>query len=84
MSTDIRSSEFHDPIDVATYLFTRLKQIGVESVHGVPGDYNVGLQCFPGSHIRFRPTRSRLTGLFAVGGSRLLTRLWSKLGWQLQ
>lgn len=28
-------------IDLATYLFTRLKQIGVDSVHGVPGDYNL-------------------------------------------
>jgi pyruvate decarboxylase len=24
------------------YLFRRLQQVGVESVHGVPGDYNLG------------------------------------------
>lgn len=28
-------------IDLAAYLFVRLKQIGVDSVHGVPGDYNL-------------------------------------------
>lgn len=41
MATDIRSSELKDPVDVATYLFTRLKQIGIDSVHGVPGDFNL-------------------------------------------
>lgn len=30
-----------EPIDVSEYLFTRLYQIGVRSVHGVPGDYNL-------------------------------------------
>ncbi|CRG88335.1 pyruvate decarboxylase [Talaromyces islandicus] len=28
-------------IDLAEYLFTRLYQVGVRSVHGVPGDYNL-------------------------------------------
>lgn len=28
-------------IDLAEYLFTRLRQIGVDSIHGVPGDYNL-------------------------------------------
>lgn len=28
-------------IDLAEYLFTRLRQIGIDSVHGVPGDYNL-------------------------------------------
>ena len=26
---------------LAHYLFTRLRQLGVESMHGVPGDYNL-------------------------------------------
>ena len=26
-------------VTVATYLFTRLRQLGVRSVHGVPGDF---------------------------------------------
>ncbi|RMZ90818.1 hypothetical protein DV736_g1951, partial [Chaetothyriales sp. CBS 134916] len=30
-----------DQVDLAEYLFTRLRQLGVRSVHGVPGDYNL-------------------------------------------
>jgi len=30
-----------EQIDLAAYLFTRLRQLGVESIHGVPGDYNL-------------------------------------------
>ena len=41
MATDIRTSSLKSPIDVAEYLFTRLHQIGVRSIHGVPGDYNL-------------------------------------------
>lgn len=29
------------PVKLADYLFTRLRQLGVESVHGVPGDFNL-------------------------------------------
>jgi pyruvate decarboxylase len=28
-------------IDLADYLFRRIRQIGVKAVHGVPGDYNL-------------------------------------------
>lgn len=41
MATDIRTSSLKQPIDVAEYLFSRLKQIGVQSIHGVPGDFNL-------------------------------------------
>ncbi|CAI6338428.1 unnamed protein product [Periconia digitata] len=41
MSQDLRSQELTNGIDVAEYLFRRLKQVGVGSVHGVPGDYNL-------------------------------------------
>ena len=41
MSSDIRSSELKNPIDVAEYLFRRLHEVGVRGVHGVPGDYNL-------------------------------------------
>ena len=30
-----------DEIHLAEYIFTRLRQVGVESIHGVPGDYNL-------------------------------------------
>lgn len=29
------------PVNAAAYLFTRLHQMGVRSIHGVPGDYNL-------------------------------------------
>ena len=38
---DIRIKNLKHPVDVAEYLFRRLRQIGVRSVHGVPGDYNL-------------------------------------------
>ena len=41
MATDIRTSELRSPVDLAEYLFTRLHQLGVRSVHGLPGDYNL-------------------------------------------
>jgi pyruvate decarboxylase len=39
--TDIRVQGLEKPVDVAGYLFKRLHQLGVRSVHGVPGDYNL-------------------------------------------
>ncbi|KAF3491569.1 pyruvate decarboxylase [Arthroderma uncinatum] len=41
MTSDIVARELEEPVDVAEYLFKRLKQMGVGSVHGVPGDYNL-------------------------------------------
>lgn len=38
---DIRIQSLHKPIDVSEYLFRRLHEVGVRSVHGVPGDYNL-------------------------------------------
>jgi hypothetical protein len=38
---DIRKEALQDPVDVTDYLFTRLRQLGVKSIHGVPGDYNL-------------------------------------------
>ncbi|TVY87013.1 Pyruvate decarboxylase [Lachnellula willkommii] len=38
---DYRTSALKSPIDVAEYLFLRLREIGVDSIHGVPGDYNL-------------------------------------------
>lgn len=41
MASDIRTSALKQPVDVAEYLFRRLHEVGVRSVHGVPGDYNL-------------------------------------------
>jgi pyruvate decarboxylase len=54
MASDIRTSELKSPVDIAEYLFTRLYQIGVRSVHGVPGDYNlVALDYIPSAGLRW-------------------------------
>lgn len=41
MTTDILTSDFKSPVDLAEYLFRRLHEIGVRHIHGVPGDYNL-------------------------------------------
>jgi pyruvate decarboxylase len=41
MAHAIRTSELKKPVDVAEYLYRRLHELGVRSVHGVPGDYNL-------------------------------------------
>jgi hypothetical protein len=38
MATDIATRELRKPIDVAEYLFRRLYEVGIRSVHGVPGE----------------------------------------------
>jgi pyruvate decarboxylase len=37
MQSDIRTAALHNPVDVAEYLFTRLYQLGVRVIQGVPG-----------------------------------------------
>lgn len=42
------------PVDVAEYLFKRLSECGVQSVHGVPGDYNlVALDYLPEAGLKW-------------------------------
>ena len=41
MATDIRTSDLKSPVDLADYLFRRLHEVGIRSIHGVPGDYNL-------------------------------------------
>lgn len=43
MSVDLASRELKNPVDIAEYLFTRLHQLGIRSVHGVPGKLSIGL-----------------------------------------
>jgi pyruvate decarboxylase len=54
MAQDLRSQDIKNPIDVAEYLFRRLKQVGVESIHGLPGDYNlVALDYIPKTGLKW-------------------------------
>ena len=59
--TDIRTRELHAPIDVAEYLFTRLKQLGCQTVHGVPGDFNlVALDYIPKLRLKWAGNANEL------------------------
>lgn len=40
-SINIRVQNLEQPMDVAEYLFRRLHEIGIRSLHGLPGDYNL-------------------------------------------
>ena len=42
MDSDIATRELRKPIDVAEYLFRRLREVGIRSVHGVPGKDRLG------------------------------------------
>ena len=41
MPPDIRTQSLSKPVTVAEYLFKRLHQIGIRSIHGLPGDFNL-------------------------------------------
>ena len=53
-TTDLRTAELRRPVDVAEYLFTRLRAVGIRSIHGVPGDFNlVALDYLPKCGLRW-------------------------------
>ena len=70
MAKDLRESELlKSPITVADYLFRRLAQVGVESVHGVPGDYNlVALDAVPRCGLRWVGNCNELNAGYAADG----------------
>lgn len=52
--TDIREQGLNKPIAIAEYLFKRLHEIGIRSVHGLPGDFNlVALDYLPKAGLRW-------------------------------
>lgn len=56
-------------IDLAAYLFTRLKQLGVDSIHGVPGDYNLqALDYIEPAGINWVGNASELAAGYAADG----------------
>lgn len=69
MATDIRASSLKQPIDVADYLFKRLKQLGVHAIHGVPGDYNlVALDYVPRNGLNWVGNANELNASYAADG----------------
>lgn len=56
-------------IDLAQYLFTRLHQLGVRSVHGVPGDYNlVALDYLEPAGLHWTGNANELNAGYAADG----------------
>lgn len=54
MVPDIRTQGLSKPVGVAEYLFKRLHQIGIRSVHGLPGDFNlVALDYLPNADLKW-------------------------------
>ncbi|KUJ10631.1 pyruvate decarboxylase-like protein [Mollisia scopiformis] len=68
-STRNATAELKSPIDVAEYLFTRLQQIGVRSIHGLPGDYNlVALDYIPNLGLKWVGNVNELNAGYAADG----------------
>ncbi|KAF2096870.1 pyruvate decarboxylase [Rhizodiscina lignyota] len=69
MATDIRTAELKEPVDVAEYLFRRLKEVGIKSIHGVPGDYNlVALDYVEKNGLRWVGNCNELNAGYAADG----------------
>ncbi|KAL4885132.1 thiamine diphosphate-binding protein [Aspergillus karnatakaensis] len=66
---DIATRELRQPVDVAEYLFRRLHQVGVRSVHGVPGDYNLAaLDYLPACGLKWTGNCNELNAGYAADG----------------
>ncbi|KAB8200962.1 hypothetical protein P875_00010780 [Aspergillus parasiticus SU-1] len=69
MATDIATRDLRKPIDVAEYLFRRLREVGVRAVHGVPGDYNlVALDYLPKCDLHWVGNCNELNAGYAADG----------------
>ncbi|PWY84568.1 pyruvate decarboxylase [Aspergillus sclerotioniger CBS 115572] len=68
-TTDIATRELRKPISVPEYLFRRLYEVGVRSVHGVPGDYNLAaLDYLPKCGLRWVGNCNELNAGYAADG----------------
>ncbi|OJJ51610.1 hypothetical protein ASPZODRAFT_55145 [Penicilliopsis zonata CBS 506.65] len=69
MTTDIATRELREPIDVVEYLYRRLYEVGVRSVHGLPGDYNlVALDSLPKCGLKWVGNCNELNAGYAADG----------------
>lgn len=58
-----------ETVKLAEYLFTRLRQLGVETIHGVPGDYNLELLDYvEPSGLHWTGSCNELNGGYAADG----------------
>ncbi|KAI1428944.1 thiamine pyrophosphate enzyme [Xylaria sp. FL1777] len=66
---DIRTINLNKPVDVAEYLFTRLHQIGIRSIHGLPGDFNlVAIDYIPKVGLEWVGNCNELNAAYAADG----------------
>ncbi|KAL2831059.1 thiamine diphosphate-binding protein [Aspergillus cavernicola] len=66
---DIATRELRQPIDIAEYLFRRLREVGIRSVHGVPGDYNLtALDYLPNCGLHWVGNCNELNAGYAADG----------------
>jgi pyruvate decarboxylase len=66
---DARTAALKAPVDVAEYLFVRLHQMGVRSIHGLPGDYNlVALDYLPKLGLKWVGSVNELNAGYAADG----------------
>ncbi|KAK4194098.1 thiamine diphosphate-binding protein [Triangularia verruculosa] len=69
MAVDIRTRGLKKPVPVAQYLFSRLHEIGIRSVHGVPGDFNlVALDYIPKCKLKWVGSVNELNAAYAADG----------------
>ncbi|KAL1971048.1 hypothetical protein VTN77DRAFT_2882 [Rasamsonia byssochlamydoides] len=69
MPTDIRTLELKTPVDIAQYLFTRLYQLGIRSIQGVPGDYNLtALDYIPKAGLKWVGNCNELNAAYSADG----------------
>ncbi|KAL4956821.1 thiamine diphosphate-binding protein [Aspergillus filifer] len=67
--SDIHTRELRQPVDVAEYLFRRLHEVGVRSVHGVPGDFNLtALDYLPKCGLKWVGNCNELNAGYAADG----------------
>lgn len=75
MSTS-QGQGLQQPIDVAEYLFKRLHEVGVRSVHGVPGDYNlVALDYLPDCGLKWVGSVNELNAAYAADGYARVSKI---------
>ncbi|KAK4452056.1 putative pyruvate decarboxylase [Podospora aff. communis PSN243] len=69
MGTDIRTQSLTKPVPVAEYLFTRIRQLGIRSIHGLPGDFNlVALDYVPKCDLKWVGSVNELNAAYAADG----------------
>ena len=78
---DIRVKDLKTPVTVGEYLFKRLHEIGIRSVHGVPGDFNlVALDYVPKAGLKWVGSVNELNaGVYPIGYAAAMKRILTRI-----